>query len=475
MSMRYNAVTQELVDKLIDIVGSKNVIWNDPERMESYAHDEVAEKEYAHMPDVVVKPADAKEISQIMKLANEYMVPVTPRAAGSGLSGGAVPVYGGILLSVERMNRILEIDKENLMAVVEPGVVTNEINNVIKDDGLFYAGYPMSLETCFIGGNVAENAGGGKAIKYGVTGRYIYGLEMVMPTGEIVEFGGKRVKDVTGYDIVHLMVGAEGTLGIYTKIILKLLPLPTATADLLVLFKDVDTAIGVVPKIMTNGRIIPTAIEFMDESSFKASCQYLNETIPVAEAGAMLLIEIDGENRELVESEYETIGELCISNGAIEVYVADNYTTIERIWKIRRNVAEAFKVVSPHQSLEDIVVPISNIPDFVRGLAEIIDKYDVPIPCYGHAGDGNLHATVVKNPDFTMEKWHEILPEVLTEMYKLTAQLGGTISGEHGIGSKRKQYMKLVMNEDQLNVMRSIKKALDPNNILNPGKIFDME
>ncbi|MDK2903470.1 MAG: glycolate oxidase, partial [Clostridiales bacterium] len=199
MSMRYNAVTQELVDKLIDIVGSKNVIWNDPERMESYAHDEVAEKEYAHMPDVVVKPADAKEISQIMKLANEYMVPVTPRAAGSGLSGGAVPVYGGILLSIERMNRILEIDKENLMAVVEPGVVTNEINNVIKDDGLFYAGYPMSLETCFIGGNVAENAGGGKAIKYGVTGRYIYGLEMVMPTGEIVEFGGKRVKDVTGY------------------------------------------------------------------------------------------------------------------------------------------------------------------------------------------------------------------------------------------------------------------------------------
>jgi glycolate oxidase len=189
----------------------------------------------------------------------------------------------------------------------------------------------------------------------------------------------------------------------------------------------------------------------------------------------MLLIEIDGENKELVESEYETIGELCIANGAIEVYVADNYTTIERIWKIRRNVAEAFKVVSPHQSLEDIVVPISNIPDFVRGLAGIIDKYDVPIPCYGHAGDGNLHATVVKNPDFTMEKWHEILPKVLTEMYELTAQLGGTISGEHGIGSKRKHYMKLVMNEDQLNVMRRIKKALDPNNILNPGKIFDME
>lgn len=297
---------------------------------------------------------------------------------------------------------------------------------------------------------------------------------MVMPTGEIVEFGGKRVKDVTGYDIVHLMVGAEGTLGIYTKIILKLLPMPVATADLLVLFRDVDSAIEVVPKIMTNGRIIPTAIEFMDESSFKSSCQYLNETLPVAEAGAMLLIEIDGENKGIVEEEYETIGELCIKNGAIEVYVADNYTTTERIWKIRRNVAEAFKVISPHQSLEDIVVPISNIPKFVYGLSNIINKYNTPIPCYGHAGDGNLHATVVKNPEFTLEQWYEVLPKILTEMYTLTASLGGTISGEHGIGSKRKQYINLVMNENQINVMRKIKKALDPNYILNPGKIFDL-
>jgi glycolate oxidase len=468
----YNKLTQEIIDELIKIVGSNNVIYNNFEALEAYSHDEVAEKHYAHMPEAVVKPSSAEEIAQIMKLANKYKIPVTPRGAGSGLSGGAVPVYGGIVLSVEKMNKILEIDKENLVVVVEPGVVTNEINNAVKEYGLFYAGYPMSVETCYIGGNVSENAGGGRAVKYGVTGRYVIGLEVVTPTGDIVHLGGKVMKDVTGYDLIHLMVGSEGTLGIFTKIYLKLMPLPQAKVDLLVLFEDMDTAIKIVPKIMTFGRIIPTSIEFMDDLSFKASCRYLNEKIPFEEAGAMLLIELDGNSKAELEEQYEVIGNLCMENGAIEVYVADNATTSERIWRIRRNIAEAWKQFSPHQSLEDVVVPISEIPTFIKRVREISEKYDIPIPCYGHAGDGNIHATPIKKPELSMEEWHKKLKTLLTELYMIVKELGGTISGEHGIGSKRKDYLPMVLEPQHIEMMRAIKKALDPNLILNPGKII---
>ena len=469
----YSPVTEEVVNSLVDIVGERFVI-TDAEKMEAYSHDEVAGEQYACLPEVVVKPRTAQEVSRIVKLANRERVPVTPRGAGSGLSGGAVPVHRGIVLSMERMNEILEIDERNMMAVVEPGVVTNDINERIRDKGLFYAGYPMSVETCFIGGNVAENAGGGKAIKYGVTERYVLGLQVVTPTGEIVELGGKRVKDVTGYNLVKLMVGSEGTLGVITRVILKLVPLPKAQVCLLALFPDARTAIDVVPKIMTQGGIIPTAIEFMDRLSVRASCEYLHEHLPYQEAGAMLLIELDGSEMEVVEREYETIGELCLENSAQEVYVADNHTTRERLWKVRRNIAEAFKLISPHQSVEDIVVPTASIPEIIPELDRISQRHGVRIPCYGHAGDGNLHATVVKEPADSVERWNEKLPRVLTELYRVAKRLGGTISGEHGIGSKRKQYMHLVVSEGELDLMRRIKRALDPNNIMNPGKIFDL-
>ena len=473
--MPYNRVTQAIVSELAQIVGAGFVI-TDAEKMEPYSHDEVPGPEYSAMPEVVVRPRTAEEISEIMKLANREKIPVTPRGAGSGLSGGAVPIHGGIVLSVERMNEILEIDEENMMAVVEAGVVTNEINERIADKGLFYAGYPMSVETCFIGGNVAENAGGGKAIKYGVTERYVIGLEVVTPTGEILRLGGKRVKDVTGYNLVKLMVGSEGTLGILTEVTLKLLPLPKAIVDLLVLFPDVRSAIGAVPKVLTMGGIIPTAIEFMDQLSARTSCEYLNEHLPYQEAGAMLLIEVDGTDEEIVEREYTTIGELCFENGAIEVYVADNATTRERLWSVRRNIAEAFKVISPHQSLEDIVVPPASIPDIMPELEGISEKYGVQLPCYGHAGDGNLHATIVKDPEDSLEEWGKKLPEALRDLYRATRALGGTISGEHGIGFKRKKdYMEVVVDEAEVAFMRNIKRAVDPNNILNPGKIFDLE
>jgi len=472
--MKYNKVTEEILNKLIEIVGKNNVL-TDKEKIETYSHDETPRKQYAHMPEVVVIPKTAEEIAEIVKIANKKLIPVTPRGAGSGLSGGAIPVFGGIVISLEKMNKILEIDYNNMMMVLEPGVVTNDINEVIAEKGLFYAGYPMSVETCFIGGNVAENAGGGRAVKYGVTSRYIMGLEVVTPEGDIVQLGGKLVKDVTGYDLKQLIIGSEGTLGIVTKAIIKLIPLPTAKVDLLVLFKDVKSAIKMVPKIMTEEKIIPTSVEFMDKLSVQASCQFLNEHLPYQKSGAMLLIEIDGNREDLVNDDSEAIGELCLKNGAIEVYVADNYTTQERIWSVRRNIAEAFMVVSPHQSLEDIVVPISAIPDLMPELDRISKKYNIKIPCYGHAGDGNLHATLVKNPESNMEEWYDIEVKALEDLYQATKKLGGTLSGEHGIGSKRKDFMGIVSSPAEIDLMRRIKKAFDPNNIMNPGKIFDVK
>ena len=454
----YAPVTAEVIEELAGIVGERFVI-RDQEKLEPYSHDEVAGAEYACMPEVVVRPETALQVAEVVRLANRLHIAVTPRGAGSGLSGGAVPIHRGIVLSTDRMNRILEVDPANMMLVCEPGVVTNDINNRIAELGLFYAGYPMSVETCYIGGNVAENAGGGKAIKYGVTERYVLGLQVVLPTGEIVELGGKRVKDVTGYNLTKLMVGSEGTLGIITRIVLKLVPLPKAWVDLLVLFPDAATAIAVVPTIMTQGGVIPTAVEFMDQLSVRASCDYLNEQLPYEDAGAMLLIEVDGSDEDVVEREYEAIGELCLANGAQEVYVADNRTTRERLWSVRRNIAEAFKVASPDQSLEDIVVPTASIPAVIPELERMSRHYGVQIPCYGHAGDGNLHVTIVRDPADTLEEWHRKLPQVLTDLYRTVHKLGGTISGEHGIGSKRKEY---------------IKRALDPNNIMNPGKIVDL-
>jgi glycolate oxidase len=470
----YHTVTAHTIAELKRIVGDRYVIFGDEEQLEPFSHDEVTEKEYHSMPEVVVRPRTAAEIAAIMKLANHERVPVTPRGGGSGLSGGAVPVHGGIVVFLDRMNSILEVDTENMVVVVEPGVVTNDIDAAVAEHGLFFAGYPMSLESCFIGGNVAENAGGGKAVKYGVTGRYVLGLEMVTPQGELLELGGKLVKNVTGYDLISLVVGSEGTLGIFTKIILKLLPRPTKVVDLLVLFADAPSAIKTVPVIMTQAKIIPTAIEFMDQLSAHTSCRYLNERIPYEEAGAMLLLEIDGNSQSQLWEECEAVGELCLRQGAIEVYVADNHSTRERIWSVRRNIAESFMVISPHQSLEDITVPVSRIAEIIPEIERIARKYDIQMPCYGHAGDGNLHVTPVKNPLHSLTQWHQMLPHVLEELYKATQRLGGVISGEHGIGHKRKRYLRYSISEETLTLMKGIKKAFDPNLILNPGKIFDL-
>ena len=471
---RYNPVTADVIGKLKEIVGEKHVIHDDQERLRPFSHDEIPGDEWAHMPEAVVRPRTAEEIAKIVKLANEEMIPITPRGAGSGLSGGAVPVYGGIVLLVDRMNRILDFDKKNMMIVVEPGVIANDINEFLREHDLFYAGYPMSMETCFIGGNVAENAGGGKAVKYGVTSKYVLGLEIVTPTGEIVELGGKLLKDVTGYNMTQLMIGSEGTLCVFTSITLKLLPLPKYQVDLLCLFKNSSEAIGMVPEIMTSSGIIPTSVEFMDRNSVKTACDYLNESFPYKRAGAMLIITVDGADEIRVEEDYERICEFLLKESdVIEIYVADNPTTSERVWKVRRSIPEAYGIISKRQCGEDIVVPPASIPAIIEKMTELAEKYRVMIPCYGHAGDGNIHARIVSPPEWEEDKWKSELPKLLDELYILVSNFGGRLSGEHGIGHKRKKYMPRVVSESYLEMLRVVKSALDPNHILNPGKIFD--
>ncbi|MDR2110183.1 MAG: FAD-binding protein [Spirochaetaceae bacterium] len=466
----YQPVTAEIVEALRRIAGSGAVL-TDPEKLEAYSHDETDAGKYGRMPGAAVFPRNTAEVAEVVKLANREKIPITPRGAGSGLSGGAVPEYGGIVLSLERMNRLLELDEENMAAVVEAGMVTNDFARAVEERGLFFAGYPMSLQTCFLGGNIAENAGGGKAVKYGVTGRYILGLELVTPRGDIVELGGKIVKDVSGYDLKSLVIGSEGTLGIVTKAVIRLIGYPADKSDLLVLFKTPRDAINLVPRILSRG-LTPTSIEFMDRLSMVTSCRYLNESLPYENAGAMLLIELDGPNPDQIERELIETGKLCEAQGALEVYVAEDRNNIERIWNVRRNIAEAFKVFSPVQSVEDIVVPISRIPDIIPELERLGKKYGMNIPCYGHAGDGNLHATLVKESAMGDEEWERNEAACLNELYRITTDAGGKISGEHGIGLKRRDYLKSFINPVELELMRAIKQAWDPNNIMNPGKIF---
>ena len=471
----YGQVTAEIAERIEEICGEENVLFGDPGKLERYSRDQVVEKRYGHAPELVAKPRTAEQIAEILKLANERRVPVTPRGAGSGLSGGAVPLYGGISLSLERMTSVLEIDTENLIAVVEPGVVTRELDTQLAEHDLFFAGYPLSREICYLGGNVAENAGGGRAVKYGVTGRYITGLELVTAAGRIVRFGGKRFKDVTGYSMVALMIGSEGTLGVFTKIWIRLLPRPRHRRELLALFPGVQAAISAVPEILIKGKIVPSAIEFMDAVSFAEGCRSTKESFPIEEGGAALLLEADGAHEAQVRAEMETIEGICARAGARHTYPAETDEEIERLWKIRERIAWALRRLGAHQSAEDIVVPIAAIPRLLEETERLGGKHGISIPNFGHAGDGNMHTTPIKDPDQAEDAWEETLHEVLTELYGIVRDLGGTISGEHGIGHKRRGYMPLVMSRDELDMLRAVKRALDPNNILNPGKIFDPE
>ncbi|MGO9310673.1 MAG: FAD-binding oxidoreductase [Spirochaetia bacterium] len=471
---RFAPVTDDIVAELTRICGPANVS-RDPLKLGRYSHDQVPEKRYHALPEVVVMPGTAAEVQAVVRLASRALVPITPRGAGSGLSGGAVPACGGISLSLEKMNRIVEIDRDNMVAVVEPGVLTNALDEALRPLGLFFAGYPLSEEICFIGGNAAHNAGGGRAVKYGVTKRYITGLEVVTAAGDLLTIGGKRFKDVTGYDLVSLLVGSEGTLGIFTRIYVRLLARPAHRGSLLALFGDSDSALGVVPEILVDKGLTPSSVEFMDGMSLAEACKALKETLPFEKAGAALLLETDGPDQARVDEELAVLEAVCRTAGAIEILRAPTEKEAGRFWKIRKQAVWALRSMSTQTSIEDIVVPIGSVRPFVRKIQEVAEKHHLRIPTFGHAADGNLHSHPLKNPGMSDDEWDVLLPTVLKELYAAAAALGGTISGEHGIGSKRKAYLPLVMPGPQIALLRAIKMAFDPKGILNPGKIFDSE
>jgi len=466
----FGAVTPEVVEQLAAILGSGGVSV-EGEKIAAYSRDEVAERFWDHpyRAEVVAFPESTAQVSAILRLANERRVPVTPRGAGTGLSGGAVPACGGILLSFERMNRILELDTENLCMTVEPGVITAEITRAARKAGLLYAGDPCSGDASFIGGNVAENAGGNKVIKYGPTGSSVLALEVVLADGSVTWFGGKRRKDVTGYDFVHLMVGSEGTLGVITKIVLKLLPLPAFGVDLLIPFPTVEAAIRFVPRIALEGRVTPASIELVDHHSLSQAEKFLNTRLPFDQAAAHLIVQLEGNDREVVADETERVGKLALEKGALEVFVADNRSSRDKLWKARKSVAEAIMAYYQNYAKEDLVVPTDRVPDLLFAVDDLCRKWRMEAANYGHVGDGNIHVNLLMASD--RPHWHEDMDQARQELYETVRKLGGTLSGEHGIGLKRKAYLPQFLDEPQLELMRRVKLAFDPNGILNPGKL----
>ncbi|HON28600.1 MAG TPA: FAD-binding oxidoreductase [Mesotoga infera] len=468
--MKYNSLNLELLKELQSMLAVP--IKYDEETLERYSRDETAELK-AVKPEVVVFPVSTEEVSDVMRFANRHLIPVTPRGAGTGLSGGAVPAFRGIVMSLEKMNRILEFDAANMMITVEPGVITGEIQKLADRHGLVYGGDPCSSESSSIGGNIAENAGGNKVMKYGPTGYHVYGLEVVLPSGEVTRLGGKMIKDVSGLDLIHLIVGSEGTLGIATRITLRLLPKPKYSVALLIPFPDIDTAIAAVPKLMTGSGVVPTSLEFMDASSIKAVCSFLNMEFPYADAGAHLIVEVEGSSKDSVFDDYVKLGESAIEAGGLEAFVADNRNTREKLWKARKSIAEALASISPVHCMEDVSVPMASIPELIKFSEEIARERGLEMIAFGHAGDGNVHVSFIKG-DMPEERWNEALPLALEELYAKTTRLGGCISGEHGIGLKRKKYLASITDRAQLDLIRGIKRAFDPSYILNPGKIVDL-
>jgi len=463
----YNPVTPTIIAELRRIAGEGNVLV-DAGALERYSHDETVGLRAE--PEVVVRVTSAAQISDILKLAQRERCPVTPRGAGYGLSGGAVPVCGGIVLSTEKMNRILEIDRENLMVTVEPGVITGDIHRAVEAEGLFYPPDPASLDSCTIGGNIAEGAGGPRAVKYGTTMHYVCGLEAVLPSGEIITCGGKLVKNATGYNLIQLLIGSEGTLAVVTKIVLRLLPLPRVQVDLLVPFDDFQAAADTVSDIIAH-RILPTAMEFMERDSILAVERLLHKEVPYDDAAAHLLIQLDGNTQAGVDADMEVVAGLCLEHGARDVLVARDRPTRDRLWEARRMIIEALKHESPVNHMEDVVVPRAAIHHLLKGMRQIAGRHGVRIVSFGHAGDGNVHVNVLKD-DLSDDRWQVVVPAVTGEIYRLALSLGGTLTGEHGIGATRRRYLPLALDEVQIELMRRIRDLFDPNHILNPAKIF---
>jgi glycolate oxidase len=420
----------------------------------------------------VIKPRTAEEISAILKICNQYKIPVTPRGGGTGLSGGALQHLGGVLLSVERMNNIIKIDERNLQVITEPGVITEVLQNALKEKGLFYPPDPSSRGSCMIGGNIAENSGGPKAVKYGVVKDYVLNLEVVLPTGEIIWTGANVLKNATGYNLTQLVVGSEGTLGIVTKIVLKLLPHPKHDLLMLVPFRSAEKACAAVSAIFMAG-YTPSAMEFMEKDALEWVMRFVDNSIVPMEADieAHLLIEVDGNDVDVLMKDMEGISAIVTDYDCSDILFADDAQQKAELWKLRRRVGEAVKSHSIYKE-EDTVVPRAELPVLLKGVKDIGKKYGFHSVCYGHAGDGNLHVNIIKG-ELTDEEWNGSLKKGIREIFELVKSLGGTISGEHGIGLVQKEYMDIIFSRKELELMKQIKNVFDPNNILNKGKIFE--
>ena len=465
--MSYHNINKE--DRLYfqTVVGESNIFYSE-EVLKEYSHDET--EDLSFLPEVVVKPQNTEQISEIMKYCNSNNIPVTPCGARTGLSGGSLPVESGLVLSLEKLNSIIKIDERNLQSTVEPGVINEFFQNKVKEKGLFYPPDPSSKGSCMLGGNIAANSGGPKALKYGVTKDYVLNLEVVLATGEIIWTGANVLKNSTGYNLTQLMIGSEGTLGIITKIVFRLIPLPTKDITMLVPFNSSERACEAVSAVFRAG-ITPSALEFIERDAIDWTLKYSDLNMEIEDGvEAHLLIEVDANNMDVLYSDCEKIAEVLEEFDCGEMLIADSNSEKENLWRLRRSVAEAVKSNSVYKE-EDTVVPRAELAKLLKGVKEIGNKYGFKSICYGHAGDGNLHVNIIKG-EMTDENWKNELPKGIREIFELTKSLGGTLSGEHGIGWVQKEFMDIVFSEKEIELQKGIKTLFDPNNILNPGKIF---
>ena len=463
--MDYKKLDVKDIEFLVAIL-DENRVFTGEDINDDFSHDEMGG--ISKMPDVLVEVLTTEEVSKIMKYAYENMIPVVARGSGTGLVGASVPIHGGIMINMSKMNKILELDEENLTLTLEPGVLLMEISKYVEEFDLFYPPDPGE-KSATIAGNINTNAGGMRAVKYGVTRDYIRGLEIVLPNGEILNVGGKVVKNSSGYSIKDLICGSEGTLGIVTKAILKLIPLPKKAISLLIPFPNLEMAIGTVPKIVKS-KSAPTAIEFMQREVILAAEEFLGKKFPDNSSDAYLLLTFDGNNIEDIEKAYESAANICLEEGALDVFITDTDERKEAVWSARGAFLEAVKATTTDMDECDVVVPRNKVAEFINYTNELQKEFDVRIRSFGHAGDGNLHVYVLKDA-LSDEAWEKKLSEVFEAMYKRSRELNGLVSGEHGIGFAKKSYMLEQFGPEYVGLMKNIKLAFDPKNILNPGKV----
>lgn len=462
-------ITPEILEQIKSIVGAEYV-FTDQESFEKYGSDETEKIHYS--PAVVVKPRKAEEIGALMQLANKHLIHVTPRGAGTGLTGGALPHLGGLVIAMERFNSILELDERNLQVTTEPGVITEVLQNAVKEKGLFYPPDPASKGSCFIGGNISENSGGPKAVKYGVVKDYVLNLEVVLPTGEIIWTGSNVLKNATGYNLTQLIVGSEGTLSIVTKIVLRLIPHPKFDLLMLAPFDSLEKASEAVSAIFRAG-ITPSAMELMEIESIKLASKLCDSTaITITDnLAAHLIIEVDGNDKDVLMKDMEAIADVLTNFEVGELYFADDAQQKTELWKIRRKANEA-SVAAGYTIEEDTVVPRAELPKLIKGVKALAAENGFKVVSYGHAGDGNLHIRI-NHPLYKKSYENKVIQDILFKIFELVKSLGGTISGEHGIGLIQKSFMPVMFDPITMDLMKGIKKVFDPNHILNAGKIFD--